>query len=143
METIVWSARRDSHFLETLRGIKTIKRCNGEGGRRAHWLNLLVESVKRQLTTQNLRLVFKIVNALLIGALAILVVWLGAQRVLENQMSIGMLLAFITYKDQFLGRVSNLIDKGVDLIMLRLHAERLADIALAAPEPREQSFVEA
>jgi ATP-binding cassette subfamily B protein RaxB len=57
-------------------------------------------------------------------------------------MSIGMLLAFITYKDQFLGRVSNLIDKGVDLIMLRLHAERLADIALAAPEARESVLEE-
>jgi ATP-binding cassette subfamily B protein RaxB len=142
METIVWSARRDSHFLETLRGIKTIKLFNGQEGRRAHWLNLLVESINRQLTTQNLRLAFKIVNSLLIGGLAILIIWLGAQRVLENQMSIGMLLAFIIYKDQFLGRVSNLIDKGVDLIMLRLHAERLADIALAAPEARESVLVE-
>ncbi len=137
MEAIVWSARRDSHFLETLRGIKTIKLFNGQEGRRAHWLNLLVESVNRQLTTQNLRLAFKVVNSLLIGSLAILVVWLGAQRVLENQMSIGMLLAFIVYKDQFLERMSNLIDKAVDLTMLRLHAERLADIALTAPEPRE------
>jgi ATP-binding cassette subfamily B protein RaxB len=48
-----------------------------------------------------------------------------------------MLLAFIAYKDQFLDRVSNLIDKAVDLTMLKLHAERLADIALTAPEPRE------
>jgi ATP-binding cassette subfamily B protein RaxB len=137
MEGIVWSARRDSHFLETLRGIKTIKLFNGQEGRRAHWLNLLVESVNRQITTQNLRLVFRIVNTLLIGVLAILVVWLGAQQVLENQMTIGMLLAYIAYKDQFLGRVSNLIDKAVDLTMLRLHAERLADIALTTPEPRE------
>jgi ATP-binding cassette subfamily B protein RaxB len=74
---------------------------------------------------------------LLIGALAVLIIWLGAQRVLENQMSIGMLLAFIAYKDQFLDRVSNLIDKAVDLTMLRLHAERLADIALTSPEPHE------
>jgi ATP-binding cassette, subfamily B, bacterial CvaB/MchF/RaxB len=142
METIVWSARRDSHFLETLRGIKTIKLFNGQEGRRAHWLNLLVESVNRQLTTQNLRLAFKIVNSLLIGSLAILIVWLGAQRVLENQMSVGMLLAFIAYKDQFLDRVSNLIDKAVDLTMLRLHAERLADIALTAPEPREPGMTQ-
>jgi ATP-binding cassette subfamily B protein RaxB len=143
MEAIVWSARRDSHFLETLRGIRTIKLFNGQEGRRAYWLNLLVESINRQLTTQNLRLVFKIVNGLLVGGLTIVVVWLGARRVLDNQMSIGMLLAFITYKDQFLTRVSNLIDKGVDLTMLRLHAERLADIALTTPEPREQSLLEA
>ncbi len=138
MESIVWSARRDSHFLETLRGIKTIKLFNGQESRRARWLNLLVESVNRQLTTQNLRLAFRIVNGLLVGALAILIVWLGAQHVLDNRMSIGMLLAFISYKDQFLDRISNLIDKAIDLTMLRLHAERLADIALTAPEPRQQ-----
>src|SRR5882672_4361492 len=137
MEAIVWSARRDSHFLETLRGIKTIKLFNGQEGRRAYWLNLLVESINRQLTTQNLRLVFKIINSLLIGVLAIVIVWLGAQQVLENKMTVGMLLAFIAYKDQFLERVSNLIDKAVDLTMLRLHAERLADIALTSPEPQE------
>jgi len=142
METIVWSARRDSHFLETLRGIKTIKLFNGQEGRLAHWLNLLVESVNRQLTTQNLRLAFKVVNSLLIGSLAILIVWLGAQQVLDSQMSVGMLLAFIAYKDQFLDRVSNLIDKAVDLTMLRLHGERLADIALTAPEPREPTITD-
>jgi len=42
-----------------------------------------------------------------------------------------MLLAFISYKDQFVTCVSNLIDKAVDLTMLKLHGERLADIALA------------
>jgi ATP-binding cassette subfamily B protein RaxB len=140
MEAIVWSARRDSHFLETLRGIKTIKLFNGQEGRRAHWLNLLVESVNRQLATQNLRLGFKVVNALVVGVLAIVIVWLGAKQVLLGQMTIGTLLAFIAYKDQFLDRVSNLIDKAVDLVMLRLHAERLADIALTPPEPHEQVF---
>jgi len=72
--------------------------------------------------------------------LAILVVWLGAQQVLANTMSVGMLLAYIAYKDQFLDRVSNTIDQAVDVVMLRLHAERLADIALTAPEPHEQAF---
>ena len=135
-EAIVWGARRDSHLLESMRGIKTIKLFNAQEGRRAHWMNLLVETLNRQLTTQKLRWLFRIANSLLIGSLAILVVWLGANQVLEKQMSIGMLLAFIAYKDQFLGRVSNLIDRAVDLTMLRLHAERLADIALTKPELR-------
>jgi ATP-binding cassette subfamily B protein RaxB len=76
----------------------------------------------------------------LTGVLAILVVWLGAKRVLDNTFSIGMLLAFIAYKDQFLSRVSDLINKALDLHMLRLHSERLADIALAEPEPRDQGI---
>jgi ATP-binding cassette subfamily B protein RaxB len=136
-EAIVWAARRDSHFLETMRGIKTIKLLNGQEGRRSHWLNLLIETINRQLTTQKLQLLFRTANSLLIGALAILVVWLGAQRILESTFSVGMLLAFIVYKDQFLERVSNLINKALDLQMLGLHAERLADIALTQPEPRD------
>ena len=134
-EAIIWGARRDSHFLETLRGIKTIKLFNAQGPRQTHWINLLVHTVNRQVTTQQQGLIFRSVNAALIGVVAVLVVWLGAERVLANQFSVGMLLAFINYKDQFLARVSALIDKALDLFMLRLHAERLADIALTAPEP--------
>ncbi|AVR94577.1 peptidase domain-containing ABC transporter [Pseudoduganella armeniaca] len=134
-EAIVWGARRDSHFLETLRGMKTIKLFNGQEGRQAHWINLLVHTVNRQVAAQKLGLMFRTVNTALIGIVAVLVLWLGAERVLRQAFSVGMLLAFISYKDQFLSRISSLIDKALDLLMLRLHAERLADIALTAPEP--------
>jgi len=137
-EAIIWGAKRDSHFLESLRGIKTIKLFNAQDGRRSHWLYLLVETVNRQLTAQKLKLLLKTINSLLLGGITILVVWLGAKRVLENTFSVGMLLAFLAYKDQFLSRVSGLIDRLVDLQMLKLHAERLADIALTSPEPRDQ-----
>jgi ATP-binding cassette subfamily B protein RaxB len=73
---------------------------------------------------------------LLIGVLKIVIIWLGARQVLNNTLSVGLLIAFISYKDQFIGRVSVLIDRAVDLKMLRLHAERLADIALTDPETR-------
>lgn len=135
-EAIVWSARRDSHFLETLRGIKTVKLFNGQEARRAHWLNLLVQTANRRLATQKMHLLYRTANTLLVGVLAIVVVWLGAQQILEHTFSVGMLLSFISYKDQFLSRVSNLINKALELCMLGLHAERLADIALTQPEPR-------
>lgn len=45
-----------------------------------------------------------------------------------------MLLAFIAYKTTFSGRVGSLINKFVELKMLRLQGERLADIVLAEPE---------
>jgi len=134
-ESIVWGARRDSHFLETLRGMKTIKLFNAQATRQTHWVNLLVQTVNRQVTTQQLGVMFRAVNAGLIGVVGVLVIWLGAERALANEFSVGMLLAFISYKDQFLSRVSALIDKALDLCMLRLHAERLADIALTPAEP--------
>ena len=141
VEAIVWAARRDSHFLETMRGIRTVKLFNGQEERRVHWLNLLVETVNRQLTGSKLRLLIRTANSLLMGLLTIIVVWLGATRVLDGGFSVGLLIAFLAYKDQFLSRVSELTNRTVELTMLRLHAERLADIALTEPEPRLASLV--
>jgi ATP-binding cassette, subfamily B, bacterial CvaB/MchF/RaxB len=138
MEAIVWAARRDSHFLETLRGIKTIKLRNGQEPRRARWLNLLVETVNRQITTQKLQLLFRAARSLVMNGLHIIVVWLGAKLVLAGQQfSVGMLIAFLAYKDQFLRHITELVNKVVDLYLLRLQAERLADIVLTEPEARD------
>jgi ATP-binding cassette, subfamily B, bacterial CvaB/MchF/RaxB len=137
-EAIIWAARRDGHFLETMRGMPAIKLFNGYEERRSHWLNLLVETMNRQLTEQKLELLFRTANMLLLGALALAVVWLGARQVLDGAFTVGMLVAFIAYKDLFVRRASDLTDRLVDLRMLRLHAERLADIALATPERRDR-----
>jgi ATP-binding cassette, subfamily B, bacterial CvaB/MchF/RaxB len=137
-EAIVWAARRDGHFLETMRGMKTIKLMNGENARRVGWLNLLVETINRQLTTQKLQLVFRASRSLLFGALALIVIWLGAKQVLDTSLTIGVLLAFIAYKNQFVSRISDLINKLIDYKMLHLHADRLADIVLTDPEPRHE-----
>ena len=94
----------------------------------------MVETINRQLSAKKLKLLIRTLNTLLLGSLAILIIWLGSIRVIESNFSIGMLLAFISYKDQFLSRTSALIDRIVDLQMLKLHGERLADIALTEQE---------
>ena len=65
---------------------------------------------------------------------ALPILLLGAKLVMANQFSVGMLIAFISYKDQFVGRVSALIDQAIAFRMLGIQAERLADIVLTPPE---------
>jgi ATP-binding cassette subfamily B protein RaxB len=134
METIVWESRLDSHFLETLRAIRPIKLMGGEEGRRSQWMNLLVEAANRGMTVQKLRLVFRSSTVVLFGLLTITTMWIGAGRILESAFTVGMLLAFLSYQAQFIGRTTALIDRLIDLRMLRLHGERLSDIVLTAPE---------
>ncbi|WP_404936079.1 peptidase domain-containing ABC transporter [Pseudoalteromonas sp. 0303] len=45
-----------------------------------------------------------------------------------------MLFAFMAYKQQFMERVTNLIEKLIEFKMLSLHFERIADIALTSKE---------
>ena len=46
-----------------------------------------------------------------------------------------MLYAFMAYKEQFLGKATNLIETGIQYRMLDLHLARLSDIALTEREP--------
>jgi len=53
---------------------------------------------------------------------------------MDAKFSVGMLFAFISYKDQFSQRMASLIDKLFEFRMLHLHAERVADILLTKAE---------
>lgn len=133
-EQIVHAARQQSHFLESVRGVKAIKLFQRHDERRASWLALLVDQVNAELRTQKLQLFYRVLNGLLFGTENILIIWLGARLVLDGNFSVGVLMAFTAYKGQFDSRVSSLIDKFFELKMLRLQGDRLADIVLAEPE---------
>ena len=133
-EQIVHSAKQQSHFLETIRGVQSIKLFGRQEERRSRWLNLVVDTTNQDLTTQKLGLGFRSANGLVFGVERIAIVWLGALLVLDSAFSVGMLFAFMSYKEQFSARVAGLIDKMIDLRMLGLQGERLADIVLTPPE---------
>jgi ATP-binding cassette, subfamily B, bacterial CvaB/MchF/RaxB len=133
-EAIVFDARRTTHFLESLRGVQAIKLHNRQEDRQAQFMNRVVDAMNAQLTTRRLDLWFGVGHKAVFGLERIAVVWVGALLVLDRQLSVGMLFAFLAYKEQFALRFSGLIDKLVDLKMLRLQGERLADIVLTAPE---------
>jgi ATP-binding cassette subfamily B protein RaxB len=133
-EHIVHSAKQQSHFLETVRGVQSIKLFGRQEERRSRWLNLVVDAVNQDLATQKLTLGFRSANSLVFGVERVAIVWLGCLLVLDSAFSVGMLFAFIAYKEQFSARIAGLIDKVVDLRMMNLQGERLADIVLTPPE---------
>lgn len=131
---VVHAAKQSSHFMETIRGAKTIKLFQRQDIRRSAWLGLLVNQVNADLTTQKLGLMFRLANGVLFGAENILIVWFGASLILDGHFTVGALMAFMAYKNQFDGRIAGLIDKYIQLKMLQIDAERLADIVLTEPE---------
>jgi ATP-binding cassette, subfamily B, bacterial CvaB/MchF/RaxB len=143
-ERLIVAARENTHFLESLRAIVPLKLFGREQERRARWQNLLIEVQNRDVRTAKMGIAFSTANTFIFGLENLIVLWLGAGLVMQTTTSvgsqghtmftIGMLFAFISYKSQFTGRLTALINFAVDIKMLGLHAERLADIALAEPE---------
>lgn len=136
-QQLIEAARQQSHFFETVRGMQSIKVSGIESQRRSAYLNLLHRTIDREVWLARLDLVFSQSNALVMGLERVIVIWIGASLTLEGTFTVGMLIAYLAYKEQFTQRVATLIDRIMEFRMLRLHGERLADIVMAEPEPVE------
>lgn len=129
-EWLVRQASESSHFLESIRGMRAIQLFGRQTQRQSAWQTLLVGATNAQLKIEKLQILYSLVRGLLAGTFTLLITWLGARQIIASELTVGMLMAFMAYRGQFDGRVTSLIDKAIDLKMLRLHAERLADLVL-------------
>jgi len=133
-EQLVAAANQESHLLESIRGIQSVKIACCEPQRKSIYFNLLSETIGREADLAKFNLGFNSLSQLIFGIERIIVLSLGAVFALDGAFSAGMLIAYLAYKEQFSHRAGGLIDKWVELRMLKLHAERLSDIVLAKPE---------
>jgi ATP-binding cassette subfamily B protein RaxB len=133
-EHIVRNANESTFLLETVRGMRTIRLFSRHAERLGAWQSLMVADVNANLKVQKLDVFYRLMRGTLSGAFALLLLWLGARDVMAGTLSVGMLLAFLAYRSQFDNRFTELINKWVDLRMLGLDGQRLADIVLTKPE---------
>jgi ATP-binding cassette, subfamily B, bacterial CvaB/MchF/RaxB len=139
-EQLAHEAKASTHFIETLRGMMAIKLNLRENDRRMAYQNLVVEQINAGVKVQNVGIFQRGAAGLIFGLESIIIVWLGALLVLDGIFSVGMLYAFLGFKLVFLTRINNLVEKWNEFRMLDLHAERIADIALAQEEKAYGSF---
>lgn len=134
-EQITHAARQQTHFLESARGAQSIRLFGRVHERRIGWMNALAEQFNAELRIARFSISYQTANAVLFSAERVIVIWLAALAVLDMRFSIGMLFAFVSYKDQFSQRVAALVDKLYEFRMLELHGERVADIVMTDAEP--------
>jgi ATP-binding cassette subfamily B protein RaxB len=134
-EWLVRDANQSSHFMESIRGMRAIQLFGRQTQRQGSWQTLLVKATNAHLKIETMQIFYALIRGSLSGAFALAIVWQGVHQVMINQLTVGMLIAFIAYRSQFDSRVTSLIDNAIALKMLRLHAERLADLVLTPATP--------
>jgi ATP-binding cassette subfamily B protein RaxB len=133
-QAIVAGAKEETTFIESISAIQTIKIFGREHEREATWLNSLVDKVNSQISAARIMIFFGAFQGILFGLEGVVVVYLGAKLIFTNSLSVGMLFAFMAYKQQFSGNIKALIERAFEFKMLSLHLERLADITFEKPE---------
>lgn len=133
-EQVIKSARSSSHFMESLYGISTIKALNLKERRSKHWLNINIEACNAGIKQTRFDMMFGGFNAFINSVDQVAILWIGAIMVIDNDMTLGMFMAFNAYRGQFAQRASSLIVLIMQLRMLSLHNERLSEIVFSEPE---------
>lgn len=133
-ERIDTAAREQSHFIESVRAIQPVRIFNQESRRHGQWQNRLVSTLNTDIRLGKWDIGAQTVNQILFGLENIIIIYVAATLVMDNVLSVGMLYAFIAYKNRFTGAIDSLISHVIDYTMLRVHFDRLSDIVFSAAE---------
>jgi ATP-binding cassette subfamily B protein RaxB len=134
-EVIEAEAREQTTFIETARAMQTIRLFGREAEREALWQGRQADVSNREAALGRAREGFRGAKELVTGVETILVVYVGATLAIAGDLSIGMLFAFMAYRQQFIEKTAALVDTAVRFRLLELHLQRIADIAHAEREP--------
>ncbi|MBF7995975.1 peptidase domain-containing ABC transporter [Rahnella laticis] len=140
-DQLLASAQAQSQLLESIRGVQAIKLNNKQELRVSTFTNETVESTNKGITTQKLSIGFSTLQGTISGVGKIVLIWLAAGQVLDGNFTSGMLVAFISFSDQFISRSAGLINALIEFKMLRLHGERISDIVLTEKEQNMESNI--
>jgi ATP-binding cassette subfamily B protein RaxB len=137
-EQIIESAREQSHVMETVRAATTIKIMGREAERESSWRNLYANAVNAAVSVGKFQISLSFSQTLVTGLQTVIVIYLGARTILAGDgFSVGMLFAFLSFRQTFTDRATGLINQFVQFKFLSLHLGRLADIVAEEPETIE------
>jgi len=127
-EALLAEAQKESYFLESIRGILSIKSFARERQRESGLGIQQAKALNASAQTRKIDIWLNSGYQLLFGLQNVAVIWLGALAILEGTFTVGMLLAFLAYKNQFTQRSSALVDRIAEFRLATIHLDRLADV---------------
>ncbi|TXH76051.1 MAG: peptidase domain-containing ABC transporter [Lysobacteraceae bacterium] len=125
-------------FVESMRGIESIKVHNNQYMRDATWSALLSAWFNATARMQTLLSLFSASAATLQMLIFGAGLWYGARMSIDGELSLGALLASLSLVQLFALRLTTLIDRVADFNMLRIHRAKLSDVYAMEPEKAMQ-----
>jgi ATP-binding cassette, subfamily B, bacterial CvaB/MchF/RaxB len=133
-QVVVAEAKTSSQLMENMRTIEVIKFYCRELTRQFLWRNRYAEQINAQVRLARFSINIDAVYGVLTTAEHVVVVCLAATLVLEGNITLGFLTAFIALKGNFTSAIRSFIEKLVQIRLVRLQLERVSDITCAERE---------
>ena len=134
-QVISHTASQNSSLLESLRACDVVQALGLEHLRLAHWQNHFSEATNARIREGKLSIAQEVATGTVAVFEQVLFLDIGIAGVLDNQLTLGALFAFMSLRGRFGSAVLGLAEAVQEFFFLKVHTSRLSDIALAEPLP--------
>ncbi|WP_395068715.1 peptidase domain-containing ABC transporter [Paraburkholderia silvatlantica] len=135
-EVFAVSTDARSMLMETLGGIETVKGMGIERAVRLKWERKYAKSLEVQYRAQAFNILVGLGSQLLNAATTIVILWAGATLVLDQELSIGQLIAFNAFMGSVLAPLMGLVGLWSLMNDAAVAMERLGDVLDIEPEQK-------
>ena len=126
-------ATETSSMLESLRAFEVVRGHAMEDVRLGHWRRRFLRATSTTVRQGRLDIVRAGVSGVLAAVDQVAFLMVGVTGLMAGDLTIGVMFAFFTMRGRFAGAVVGLAEVSRRLAVVRVHTDRLADIATAAP----------
>jgi ATP-binding cassette subfamily B protein RaxB len=127
-EQIMARAREDTFLMESIRAMRSIKLHSNEAMRENGWRNRYADVISASYRAEIYGIQLGFAESLLLGFQFLFVVYLGALAVIDQQLTVGLLFAFLAYRNSFTNSAVALVEQMQSWRLLGVHLDRLSDI---------------
>lgn len=139
-DTFAASTDAEAALMETLGGVETIKGMGIERSMRMKWEKKYTHALGVQFAAQRFGIFVGLGSQLLNSATTIVILWVGANMVLSQEMSIGQLIAFNALMGSVLAPLMGLVGLWNSVHAAGVAMERLGDILDMEPEQKAEDM---
>ena len=127
-EEIIARAGEETYLMESMRSIRAIKLHGHEAARESGWRNRYAEVISASYRSRMIDIKLGLSEEILSSLSFLLTVYFGALAVMNQSLTVGLLLAFLAYRSSFTSSARSLVSQFQKWRLLGLHLERLSDI---------------
>lgn len=139
-QTFAASTDAEAALMETLGGAETIKAMGIERTMRMNWEKKYAESLNVQYRSQRFSIFVGLASQLINSATTIVILWVGANQVLAQELTIGQLMAFNALMGSVLAPLMGLVSLWGQVHSAGVAMERLGDVLDMEPEQKPEDI---
>lgn len=140
-EKFQMGAQSNAYLVESVTGVQTVKSLALEGSMQRKWEDYLAKYVNSSFHLSNLSNVLGGLSGMLQKLMTISMLYVGVSLVLEGKLSVGQLIAFQMFANQFSGPVLRLVNLWNEFQQTLLSVDRIGDILNTPTEQKNDKAI--